>query len=96
MIKEVKRLVEEYKDEEVSITVTGHSLGASLATMNAVDIAFNKINKASNGKEFPVTAFAFASPKVGDIQFKATFDKLKHLHILRIHNLLDILTLGRS
>ncbi|TMW87259.1 hypothetical protein EJD97_020203 [Solanum chilense] len=66
VMEEVKRLVEEYKHEEVSITVTGHSLGASLATLNAVDIAFNKINKASNGKEFPVTAFVFPSPKVGD------------------------------
>ncbi|KAG5622431.1 hypothetical protein H5410_007649 [Solanum commersonii] len=77
VIEEVKRLVEEYKNEEVSITVTGHSLGASLATLNAVDIAFNGINKTSEGKEFPVTAFPFASPKVGDLQFKAAFDKLK-------------------
>ncbi|XP_055805115.1 phospholipase A1-IIgamma-like [Solanum dulcamara] len=90
VLEEVKRLVEEYKDEEVSITVTGHSLGASLATLNAVDIAFNKINKSSNGKEFPVTAFVFASPKVGDLNFVNTFHKLKHLHIMRIHNLLDI------
>ncbi|XP_049383980.1 phospholipase A1-II 1-like isoform X2 [Solanum stenotomum] len=90
VMEEVKRLVEEYKHEEVSITVTGHSLGASLATLNAVDIAFNKINKASNGKEFPVTAFVFASPKVGDVNFLDAFSKLKHLHILRIHNLLDI------
>ncbi|MCD7471757.1 hypothetical protein HAX54_012422 [Datura stramonium] len=90
VLEEVKRLIEEYKHEEVSITVTGHSLGASLATMNAVDIAFNGINKSSNGKEFPVTAFVFASPKVGDLSFVNAFNKLKHLHILRIHNLLDI------
>ncbi|KAK4347199.1 hypothetical protein RND71_033538 [Anisodus tanguticus] len=90
VLGEVKKLVEEYKDEEVSITVTGHSLGASLATLNAVDIAFNGINKSSTGKEFPVTAFVFASPKVGDLNFVNTFNKLKHLHILRIHNLLDI------
>ncbi|KAG5622433.1 hypothetical protein H5410_007651 [Solanum commersonii] len=90
VMEEVKRLVEEYKNEDVSITVTEHSLGASLATLNAVDIAFNGINKTSNGKEFPVTAFPFASPKVGDINFLKAFSKLKHLHILRIHNLLDI------
>jgi len=86
----VKRLVEEYKNEEVSITVTGHSLGASLATLNAVDIAYNKINKSSHGKEFPVTAFVFASPKVGDLNFLNAFNKLKHLHVMRIHNILDI------
>ncbi|KAJ8549492.1 hypothetical protein K7X08_033199 [Anisodus acutangulus] len=90
VIEEVKRLVEEYKHEEVSITVTGHSLGASLATLNAVDIAFNGINKSSNGKEFPVTAFPFASPKVGDINFHKAFSKQKSLRVLRIHNLLDI------
>ncbi|TMW97032.1 hypothetical protein EJD97_006344 [Solanum chilense] len=90
VLKEVKRLVEEYKDDEVSITVAGHSLGASLATLNAVDIAYNGINKTSSGKEFPVTAFVFASLKVGDINFVNTFNKLKHLHIMRIHNLLDV------
>ncbi|XP_060193740.1 phospholipase A1-IIgamma-like [Lycium barbarum] len=90
VIEEVKRLVEEYKHEEVSITVTGHSLGASLATLNAVDIAYNGINKSSNGKEFLVTAFPFASPKVGDLNFQKAFSKLKSLRVLRIHNLLDI------
>ncbi|XP_060193428.1 phospholipase A1-IIgamma-like [Lycium barbarum] len=90
VIEEVKRLVEEYKHEEVSITVTGHSLGASLATLNAVDIAYNGINKSSNGKEFLVTAFPFASPKVGDLNFQKAFSKLKSLCVLRIHNLLDI------
>ncbi|XP_009787871.1 phospholipase A1-IIgamma-like [Nicotiana sylvestris] len=90
VLEEVKRLVEEYKNEEVSITVAGHSLGASLATLNAVDIAFNGFNKTSSGKEFPVTAFVFASPKVGDLNFQKAFSKLKNLHILRIHNLLDI------
>ncbi|CAN4084167.1 unnamed protein product [Withania somnifera] len=79
VIEEVKRLVEEYKDEEVSITVTGHSLGASLATLNAVDIAFNGINISSNGKAFLVTAFPFASPKVGNLNFLNAFSKLKYL-----------------
>ncbi|XP_006364324.1 phospholipase A1-IIgamma-like [Solanum tuberosum] len=92
VIEEVKRLVEEYKDDEVSITVAGHSLGASLATLNAVDIAYNGINKTSSGKEFPVTAFVFASPKVGDLNFVNAVNKLEHLHIMRIHNLLDIVS----
>ncbi|TMW90032.1 hypothetical protein EJD97_016284 [Solanum chilense] len=85
VLGEVKRLMEQYKKEEVSITVTGHSMGASMATLNAGDIVFNGINKG-----FPVTAFLFASPRVGDENFKRTFSKLENLRALRIRNAPDI------
>nr|GMD89507.1 phospholipase A1-II 1-like [Ipomoea batatas] len=57
---EVERLVELYKGEEISITVIGHSLGSSMATLNATDLAANPIN---NNKDILVTAFLYASPK---------------------------------
>ncbi|CAL0334437.1 unnamed protein product [Lupinus luteus] len=82
---EVQRLVELYKGEEVSITVTGHSLGAAVATLNAVDIVANGYNKGA-----PVSAFVFASPGVGDLNFKMAVSEFKDLRIFRVENVLDV------
>ncbi|KAF3625952.1 putative phospholipase A1-II 1-like [Capsicum annuum] len=84
VLEEVKRLVEQYKRETVSITLSGHSLGSALATLCAIDVVVNQINK-----EFPVTAFLFGSPRVGEVNFKKAYENLKNIQILRARNATD-------
>ncbi|MCD7472673.1 hypothetical protein HAX54_013974 [Datura stramonium] len=86
VLAEVGRLLEQYKGEEISITVIGHSLGATLATLTAVDIVYNGINN-----DYPVTAFLSGSPKVGDWKFKTIFSSLANLRALHVRNAPDLL-----
>ncbi|EOY28049.1 Alpha/beta-Hydrolases superfamily protein [Theobroma cacao] len=90
-LKAVQEQVDKYQNEDVSITVTGHSLGAALATLNAMDIVANSFNKptGNSAKSSMVTAFPVASPRVGNLKFMEIFDELKDLHLLRIVNSID-------
>lgn len=65
VMKEVKRLVNLYqkRGEQVSLTITGHSLGGALGLLNAYEAA----------KNFPglsISVVSFASPRVGNIAFR--------------------------
>ncbi|XP_047318136.1 phospholipase A1-IIgamma-like [Impatiens glandulifera] len=84
VLEEITRLVNTYENEELSITVTGHSLGAAITTLNAIDIARNA---AQNHR---VTAFPFACPRVGDSSLNSVASNLHNLHILRIENIPDV------
>ncbi|XP_065874844.1 phospholipase A1-IIgamma-like [Euphorbia lathyris] len=90
IVEELKRLLDEYKDEEISLTLTGHSLGGALSTLCAADIIVNGLNRIENRTEkCPVTVFAFGCPRVGDKYFKDLFDRSKDVHVLRISNAPD-------
>ncbi|CAI9767565.1 unnamed protein product [Fraxinus pennsylvanica] len=92
VLSEVRRQVDRFKNEEMSITVTGHSLGAALSTLCAADIVTNGYNRPSDrpNNPCPVTVFKFGSPRVGDSNFKEILDSLKKLHILNVRNAADL------
>ncbi|XP_039169675.1 phospholipase A1-IIgamma-like [Eucalyptus grandis] len=83
VLREVRKQVDLYagKGETIGITVAGHSLGAALATINALDIVTNGYNAPIDHPENAclVTAFPLASPKVGDENFQATFSLYYHV-----------------
>ncbi|KAD7117825.1 hypothetical protein R6Q59_005152 [Mikania micrantha] len=70
VMEEVKRLLKFYKEkgEQVSLTITGHSLGGALALLNAYEasIMFPTL---------PISVISFGAPRVGNIAFR---DELHH------------------
>jgi hypothetical protein len=59
ILSEVKSLKEQFPS--YSVMVTGHSLGAALATLTAIDVQGSGIG--------PVSLYNFGSPRVGDVAF---------------------------
>ncbi|CAH2038771.1 unnamed protein product [Thlaspi arvense] len=90
---ELKRLLEVYKNEDVSITFTGHSLGGVMSTLAAADLVHGNNSKITTGlqkKQVPITVFAFGSPRIGDKDFTKIVESLQPLNILRIVNVPDV------
>ncbi|KAJ1282235.1 hypothetical protein BS78_03G036000 [Paspalum vaginatum] len=85
-LAEVRKLVEMYhgRGEEVSVTVTGHSLGSALAMLSAFDIA----ETGANGTA-PVCVFSFAGPRVGNLRFRERFERELGVRALRVVNVHD-------
>ncbi|KAL9243738.1 hypothetical protein vseg_017590 [Gypsophila vaccaria] len=85
LLTKIKQLLEKYKHEDITITFTGHSLGATLSILSAFDIVENLEIKA------PVSAIVFGSPKVGNKMFKDRFEAHKNLKVLHVRNTLDLI-----
>ncbi|XP_059310707.1 phospholipase A(1) DAD1, chloroplastic-like [Lycium ferocissimum] len=85
ILKEIASILSNYSDETLSITLTGHSLGAALATLTAYDIK-TKFNHLPM-----VTVLSFGGPRVGNKSFRYQLDK-NGTRVLRIVNSDDPIT----
>ena len=85
VVSEVRRLLDQYKGEEVSITVTGHSLGAALAVLIADELAGGVARRA----KAPVAVFSFGGPRVGNRAFAARVEA-RGARVLRVVNAHDV------
>ncbi|KAL2541202.1 Phospholipase A1-Igamma2 [Abeliophyllum distichum] len=85
----VNKLIEKYPNDELSITITGHSLGAALALLSAYDILETGTNVRNDTRAVPICVFSFAGPRVGNLRFNERLDLLG-LKVLRVFNVHDI------
>lgn len=69
-----------------SLTVCGHSLGGSLATLQALDAAANSAN--AKWCKNPAV-YTYASPHTGDVQFASTYNRMVP-NTFRIVNRVDL------
>lgn len=83
--EEIAKVIDMYGDEPLSFTITGHSLGAALATLTAYDITTRYENAPM------VTVISFGGPRVGNRGFRAHLER-SGTRILRIVNSDDIIT----
>ena len=88
LVSEIARLVQKCKGEELSITLTGHSMGSALAILCAYDIAELELNRYS-GTRIPITVYSFAGPRMGNAAFRDRCEELG-LRILRVVNVHDV------
>ncbi|XP_049412697.1 phospholipase A1-IIdelta-like [Solanum stenotomum] len=86
----IEDLRDRYKDENLSITFTGHSLGASLSILAAFDLVENGVT------DIPVSAIIFGSPQVGNRAFNDKLKEFPNLKILHVKNKIDVITLYPS
>ena len=82
LVENIKTILKEHPDFD--IYVTGHSLGGALSTLFGYMLA--------NSIENNVNVVSFASPRVGNYEWKKSFEETKNLIHYRITNKRDIVT----
>ncbi|XWS38634.1 hypothetical protein CRYUN_Cryun19dG0147600 [Craigia yunnanensis] len=85
VVEEVQRLIEMYKGETLSITITGHSLGAALSLLVADEIS------SCAPQVPPIAVFSFGGPRVGNKGFVERLNE-NNVKVLRIVNNQDLIT----
>ncbi|KAK7277159.1 hypothetical protein RIF29_18310 [Crotalaria pallida] len=83
--EEIRRIIKSYHNEPLSLTLTGHSLGAALATLSAYDITATFKNAPM------ITVISFGGPRVGNKSFRKEVEH-SGIRILRIVNSDDVIT----
>ncbi|PIA31508.1 hypothetical protein AQUCO_04900068v1 [Aquilegia coerulea] len=88
ILSEIRRIMHMYPNEELSITITGHSLGSALAILSAYDIVETGMNIMDDSRAVPVTVFSFSGPRVGNVRFKDRLEVLgvKVLRVVNVHD----------
>ncbi|KAK3118373.1 hypothetical protein QOZ80_9BG0698100 [Eleusine coracana subsp. coracana] len=91
---EVERIVHEYGGNNgtppLSVTVTGHSLGAALAVLAAYEITTSSATQQDAAAPM-VTAVSFGGPRVGNAAFRRRLEE-SGCKVLRVVNSNDIVT----
>ena len=79
---DIQKLIKE--NPNYDLYITGHSLGAALSTLFGYELSREIVNK--------ICVVSFASPRVGNQEFRKEFDKKTNLVHYRITNDRDIVT----
>ena len=82
IVTEVKTQLEQHPD--YTVYITGHSLGAGLSTLFGFLLSHDITNN--------ITVVSFASPRVGNDQWKKSFESRTNLKHYRITNCRDLIT----
>ncbi|CAN6242071.1 unnamed protein product [Urochloa humidicola] len=96
LLGEVSRLLAQFaggdNDGDVSVTLSGHSMGGALALLLGYDLAeHGLLNLPRRRRAIPVSVVSFGAPRVGNSAFKARCDALG-VKVLRVANVRDPVT----